>query len=56
MKNFNKAEYKYNSSGLRTSKTVNGEKTDFILDGIYVIAEIKDGDVTNYIRGVKGII
>ena len=56
MKNFNKAEYKYNSSGLRTSKTVNGEKTDFILDGIYVIAEIKDGDVTNYIRGVTGII
>ncbi len=52
----NKAEYKYNSSGLRTSKTVNGEKTDFILDGIYVIAEIKDGDVTNYIRGVTGII
>ena len=52
----NKAEYEYNSSGLRTSKTVNGEKTDFILDGIYVIAEIKDGDVTNYIRGVTGII
>ena len=52
----NKAKYKYNSSGLRTSKTVNGEKTDFILDGIYVIAEIKDGDVTNYIRGVTGII
>ena len=56
MKNFNKAEYEYNSSGLRTSKTVNGEKTDFILDGIYVIAEIKDGDVTNYIRGLCGII
>ena len=52
----NKAEYEYNSSGLRTSKTVNGEKTDFILDGIYVIAEIKDGDVTNYIRGLCGII
>ncbi|MDD6564228.1 MAG: RHS repeat-associated core domain-containing protein [Clostridiales bacterium] len=27
-----------------------------MLDGIYVIAEIKDGDVTNYIRGVTGII
>ena len=52
----NKAEYKYNTSGLRTSKTVNGEKTDFILDGIYVIAEIRDGDVTNYIRGLCGII
>ena len=31
-------------------------QNDFILDGIYVIAEIKDGDVTNYIRGLCGII
>ena len=50
------ATYQYNAEGIRTSKTVNGVRTDFLLDGANVIAETKNGTTTNYIRGVSGII
>ena len=50
------AQYQYNAEGIRTSKTVNGVRTDFLLDGANVIAETKNGTTTNYIRGASGII
>ena len=48
--------YVYNAEGIRTSKTVNGTTTDFLLDGSDVVAETKNGSTTNYIRGASGII
>ena len=51
------AQYTYNAEGIRTAKTVNGERTTFILDGGNVIGEVNpQNQVTNYIRGVSGII
>ena len=34
--------YTYNDSGIRTSKTVNNEKVEYILDGTKIIREIRD--------------
>ena len=48
--------YVYNAEGIRTSKTVNGTMTEFLLDGANVVAETKNGSTTNYIRGLTGII
>ena len=48
--------YEYDTSGLRTSKTINDERIDFALDGIYVVAEVDSDNTTNYVRGVTGII
>ena len=51
------AQYTYNAEGIRTAKTVNGETTQFILDGGNVIGEVNpQNQVTNYIRGASGII
>ena len=51
------AQYTYNAEGIRTAKTVNGERTTFILDGANVIGEVNaQNQVTNYIRGASGII
>ena len=52
-----KASYTYNAEGIRTSKTVNGATTQFLLDGANVIGEVNaNSQVTHYIRGVSGII
>ena len=51
------AQYTYNAEGIRTAKTVNGERTTFILDGANVIGEVNaQNQVTNYIRGASGVI
>lgn len=48
-----KVSFTYDAEGLRTSKTVNGEKTIFVWDGDQVVMELsKGGTVQNrYIRG-----
>ena len=52
-----RASYVYNAEGIRTSKTVNGNTTQFLLNGANVIGEIgANNQVTHYIRGVSGII
>ena len=40
--NYNNYSYTYNDSGIRTSKTVNGEQTKYYLEGNKVIYEILD--------------
>ena len=45
------AEYAYNPSGLRISKTVNGETTTHILDGSNVVADVTDSGISKYNRG-----
>ena len=41
----NTYSYKYNADGIRTSKTVNGIKTEFFLNGSQILAQ-KTGDTT----------
>ena len=43
------ANYTYSSSGVRTSKEVNGEKTIFFYDGKDVVAEERNGECIWYI-------
>lgn len=46
--------YTYFPSSLRASKTVNGTKTDFVLDGDQVVLELTGGSVTGkYIRSIN---
>jgi len=47
------ASYTYNAEGIRTSKNVNGQTTSFTLDGVNVVAETKNGQTTQYIRGLQ---
>ena len=51
-KNF-KVSFTYDAEGLRTSKTVNGEKTVFVWDGDQVVMELSAGGKVKkrYIRG-----
>ncbi len=51
--NDTRAEYTYNSQGIRTSKKVNDEITTFILDGGNVVAEQKDDNTIIYVRGIN---
>ena len=37
-----KVNYTYDAEGLRTSKTVNGEKTVFVWDGDQLVMELSD--------------
>lgn len=46
------AQYTYNASGYRTSKTVNGVTTEHVLDGANVAADVANGQVTQYVRGL----
>ena len=47
-------QYVYNADGIRTSKTINGQRTTFLLDGGNVAAEVQDDQVTAaYLRGVN---
>ena len=41
--------YKYNSNGIRTSKTVNGIETTYQLDGSKIISETTNGNIIWYI-------
>jgi len=53
--NGNDVAYKYNASGIRISKTVNGKKTAIYLDGTAVIAQETDGEMTYFNRGADGL-
>ena len=44
--------YTYNASGYRTSKTVDGVTTEHLLDGANVAADVANGQVTQYVRGL----
>ena len=48
-----KVSFTYDAEGLRTSKTVNGEKTVFVWDGDQVVMELSEGGKVQkrYIRG-----
>ncbi len=46
------ASYAYDGTGLRTSKTVNGVTTSFVLDGMNVVYETTSGSSTYYSRGL----
>ena len=48
-----KVSFTYDAEGLRTSKTVNGEKTVFVWDGDQLVMELSDsGKVKKrYVRG-----
>ena len=52
-----RVRYQYNAEGIRTSKSINNQKTEFLLDGVNVIGEVSNGSgVTTYLRGVTGLI
>ncbi|OQB13716.1 MAG: tRNA(Glu)-specific nuclease WapA precursor [Firmicutes bacterium ADurb.Bin193] len=48
-----RASYTYNAAGIRTSKTVDGVTTRHLLDGVNVAADVTNGQVTAYIRGLS---
>lgn len=48
--NNNNISYKYNDSGIRTEKTVNGAKTEYILSGDKVLSEARTYEEANYER------
>lgn len=47
------ANYEYDHAGLRTAKTVDGKRTELINNGTSVVAELTEGEVTNYYRGLS---
>jgi RHS repeat-associated protein len=47
-KNGTTIQYTYNDEGIRTSKTVNGVRTDYYLNGTQVIAEVTNGSSIDY--------
>ena len=48
--------YTYDGDGVRLSKTVEGEKTAFVWDGMDLVAEVSGaGDVTGYYYGPTGV-
>ena len=54
----NTYSYKYDADGIRTSKTVNGTKTEFFLNGSQILAR-KTGDTTMlffYDRAISAVI
>ena len=50
------ANYEYDYAGLRIGKTVDGKHTEFINNGDSVIAELSEGQLTNYYRGISLIV
>ena len=48
-----KVSFTYDAEGLRTSKTVNGEKTVFVWDGDQVVMELSESGTVQrrYVRG-----
>ncbi|MCH5210576.1 MAG: RHS repeat protein [Oscillospiraceae bacterium] len=49
------AAYSYNANNLRASKTVDGEKTDFVWNGQNLAGEMTNGITTAYTYDVTGI-
>ena len=47
------AEYTYRPDGLRITKTVNGETTQHIWDGMNLIADVTDDNVIVFCRGLN---
>ena len=47
--NGNVIEYTYDNDGIRTSKTVNGVKTTYQLDGTKIVSETTNGEIKWYI-------
>jgi len=47
------AEYTYRPDSLRIAKTVNGEETRHIWDGMNMIADVKGDNVVVFIRGIN---
>ena len=47
--------YRYNASGIRTEKTVNGVTTEYYLDGSSIVAEKRDTDVIWYLYDGMGL-
>ena len=52
---FNDIEYKYNADGVRTSKIVNGKKTEFFLDDTKLLAQ-SDGNILTFHYGNEGVV
>ncbi len=48
--------YKYNEDGLRTSKTINGIKTNYYLEGSQIVLEEKDNNIKLFVRDETGLI
>ena len=48
------ASYKYDASGIRTSKTVNGVKTEYLTAGSRILAEKKNGTWQHYLYDGDG--
>ncbi len=42
-------DFTYNPEGIRTSKTVDGVKTEYVIEGKDIVFEVNDGNVTAYI-------
>ncbi len=47
--------YRYNASGIRTEKTVNGVTTEYYLDGSSIVAEKTGTDVIWYLYDGMGL-
>ena len=47
------AEYEYDTDGLRSTKTVNGEKTRYVYDNGNIIGEIFGDTINEYARGTE---
>ena len=46
--------FTYNDEGIRTSKTVNGVRTEYILNGSQILAEITDTHIIVYMYDAYG--
>ncbi len=52
----NSFSFEYNDEGIRTSKTVNGVRTDYYLNGTNIVAEVTNGNVTLYLYDATGSV
>ena len=56
LKRFGENEYEYNASGIRTSKTVNGVKTKFYVNGTQILRQEDDENKIDFLYGTNGIL
>ncbi len=56
LKRFGENEYEYNASGIRTSKTINGTKTKFYLNGTQILRQEDDENKIDFLYGTNGIL
>ena len=45
--------YEYDHAGLRTAKIIDGRRTELINNGSNVVAELSEGEIRNYYRGIS---